>query len=77
MYLSDRKVIESKIFIYSNDFGETIKEKFGNEKYKLNKVELEKGIKNFIDMTFRTKKATYIFFKKILYDEKFFKEINE
>ena len=54
MYILKRRIIESNIFVYMNDFGEALKEKYYmSDEYKLNKNELNKGIINFIDMTFR------------------------
>ena len=56
MFILKRKIIESKIFIYLNDFGDVLKNTtYMNDEYKLNKDELQKGIMNFINMTFRKK----------------------
>ena len=53
IYLLKKYFINSGIYVYLNDFGEYIKDYYFNDNYILNKVELEKGIQNFIDMTFR------------------------
>ena len=53
VYISKRRMIESKIYIYLNDFGDTLKDKYLNDEYKLNKDELKKSIMQFINMTFR------------------------
>ena len=54
-YILKRRIIKSKIFVYLNDFGETIRDYYMNDKYKLNRDELKKGINIFIDMTYRKK----------------------
>ena len=74
MYLRKRKVIESNIFIYSNDFGEIFKEKFSSDEYKLKKDQLEKGIKIYIDMTYRKRYSVCYFSKIILLDNKYLKK---
>ena len=63
-YVLKRKIIESNIFVYMNDYGEALKEKYnlGNE-YKLNKNELNKGITEYIDLTYR-KNNEKIYFEK-------------
>ena len=40
--------------MYLNSFGEFIND-FYNDNYLLNKIELEKSVQKFIDMTFRKK----------------------
>ena len=62
VYISKRRMIESKIFIYLNDFGDTLKDKYLNDEYKLNRDELKKGIMKFIDMTYR-KNSFKIYFR--------------
>ena len=54
-YILKRRIIKSKIFVYMNDFGEKIKDLYLNDKYKLKRDELKKGINIFIDMTHRKK----------------------
>ena len=56
VYILKRRIINSNICIYLNSFGETLKDKYLNDEYKLNKEELNKGINKFIDMTFRRQK---------------------
>ena len=53
IYLLKDYFINSGIYVYLNSFGEYIKDYYQNDNYVLNKVELEKGIQLFIDMTFR------------------------
>ena len=54
IYVLKRRLIKSNIFIYMNDFGEALKEKYYfSDEYKLNKNELNKAIINFIDMTYK------------------------
>ena len=53
VYLLKGRYIMSNIFIYLNDYGEIFKDKFLTDEYKLNKEELDKGIRQFLDMTFR------------------------
>ena len=54
IYALKRRLIKSNIFIYMNKFGEALKEKYYfSDEYKLNKNELNKGINNFIDMTYK------------------------
>ena len=56
IYVLKRRKIESNIFVYMNDFGEVLKEKYYfSDEYKLNKNEFNKGIINFIDMTYERK----------------------
>ena len=55
MYILKRGIINSNIFIYTNKFGESLKINFMNDEYKLNKGELNKGIRKFNDMIFRKK----------------------
>ena len=55
IYISKRRIIKSNIFIYMNEFGESLKNNFMNDEYKLNKDELNKGIMKFNDMTYRKK----------------------
>ena len=61
IYIFKRRIIKSNIFIYMNNFGETLKDSYLADDYKLNKDELNKGIIKFIDMTYR-KKAGKIYF---------------
>ena len=56
IYILKRRIISSGIFVYLNSFGECVNEDYTNESYILNKVELEKAIQMYIDMTFRKKK---------------------
>ena len=53
VYILKRRIITSNIFAYMNDFGEALKNNYLSDEYKLNKVELNKGIMKFIDMTYR------------------------
>ena len=53
IYILKNRSIWPKIYIYLNDFGETLKNTYMNDEYKLNKDELKKGIMKFIDMTYR------------------------
>ena len=55
IYISRRKIIKSNIFIYMNNFGETLKKGLMSAEYKLNKDELKKAIMNFNDMIYRKK----------------------
>ena len=53
-YLFKRRIINSNIFIYTNAFGEGLKDNYYlSDEYKINKDELNKGISKFIDMTYR------------------------
>ena len=54
-YVLKRKIIGSNIFVYVNDFGETMKVFNLSDEYKLNKDELKKAIQKYIDMTYRKK----------------------
>ena len=67
-YILKRRIIKSNIFVYMNDFGETLKNNYLNDEYKLNKAELKKGIMKFIDMTYRKKtlKIYYVVRNNIL-----------
>ena len=68
IYISKRRIIKSNIFIYMNEFGESLKNNIMNDEYKLNKDELNKGIMKFNDMTYRKKdkkiyeRINYIFY---------------
>ena len=53
VYILKRRIIDSGIYIYLNNYGEFLNNKCLNEDYKLNKVELEKGILKYMEMTFR------------------------
>ena len=53
VYILKRRIINTKIFVYLNDFGESLNIKYLNEKYKLDKEKYQKGIMIYIDMTFR------------------------
>ena len=53
IYLYKRQFIFPKIYIYLNSFGEYKKESYLTSEFILNKIELEKAINSFIDMTFR------------------------
>ena len=53
VYLLKRRIIKSKIFVYLNDYGECLNIKYMNEKYELDNETYKKGIKVYIDMTFR------------------------
>ena len=55
MYILKRKIIFSNIYLYLNAFGEHIDEKYYYDNYLLNKIEFEKSIQIFIDLTFRKK----------------------
>ena len=70
-YILKRRIIKSNIFVYMNDFGETLKNNYLNDEYKLNKAELKKGIMKFIDMTYRKKtlKIYYVVRNNILEDD--------
>ena len=60
MYILKRRILKSNIFVYMNDFGEALKEKYYlSDEYKLNKNELNKGIIKFIDMTYRKQDSKY------------------
>ena len=61
IYLLKRKFINSGIYVYLNSFGEYIKDYDENEKYILNKSELQKSIQIFIDITFRKNNRRIIF----------------
>ena len=60
-YVLKRRIIDSKIVVYMNDFGETMKDNYLSDEYKLNRDELKKAIQKFIDMTYR-KKSTKCYF---------------
>ena len=53
IYLLKRRFIETKNYMYLNDYGDHLKNKNLNNEYKLNREELQKVIREFIDMTFR------------------------
>ena len=53
VYILKRRIVYSKIYIYLNDYGDTLKEKYLTDEYKLVKNELNKGIIKFIDVSFR------------------------
>ena len=53
VYILKRRIIHSKLYIYLNDYGDTLKEKYLTDEYKLIKNELDKGIIKFINMSFR------------------------
>ena len=53
VYILKRRVIKSNIYIYLNDFGEKLSGLYLKDEYKLNKNELLKAKKNFIDMIYR------------------------
>ena len=53
IYILKREVIPSGIYVYLNSFGEYIKDFNSVDNYVLNKVELDKSIQIFIDMTYR------------------------
>ena len=55
-YVLKGKLIYSDIYVYFNSFGEFANDDNLNESYVLNKVELQKGIQNFIDVTNRKKR---------------------
>ena len=55
VYILKRRFINSKIYVYLNSYGEYRKDYYLNDNYLLNKVELEKSIQQFIDMTYRKK----------------------
>ena len=65
MYILKRGIINSNIFIYTNKFGESLKINFMNDEYKLNKDELNKGIRKFNDMIFRKKNLENLSKKKL------------
>ena len=76
MYILGRRVIESKFFIYFNEYGEILKDKYLSDDYTLNKENLNEGIKKYIDMTYR-KKSKDIFIKSLLNNALFLKEMNK
>ena len=53
VYLYKRRFYNSSIFIYLNSFGEPVNGYNLNGNYILNKKELEKSIKKFIELTYR------------------------
>ena len=55
VFLLKRKFVMSGIFVYLNSFGEYVKNDYLNDNYVLNKIELDKSIQKFIDMTYRKK----------------------
>ena len=57
VYILDRRFISSGIYIYLNNFGEPMKEKYIGDEYILNKNELNKAINKYIDLTFRKNSA--------------------
>ena len=58
IYLLKRQFVSSGIYAYLDDFGECAdNQEFLDDNYILNKIELEKGIQIFIDMTYRKKEA--------------------
>ena len=61
IYILKRRFFNSKIFIYLNNFGDVLKDKYLKDEYKLNKEELKKGINKFIDLSYR-KKGFKIYF---------------
>ena len=55
-YILDRRMIDSGIHIYLNNFGEYLNDKYYlNDDYVLNKNELKKAITEYIDLNFRKK----------------------
>ena len=65
-YLFKRRIINSNIFIYTNAFGEGLKDNYYlSDEYKINKDELNKGISKFIDMTYR-KNVGKIYFRNVI-----------
>ena len=65
IYISKRRIIDSNIFVYLNDFGDVWEDKNITDEYKLNKIDLNRGIMKFIDMTFRRKKNKIYYLGKI------------
>ena len=63
VYILDRRFIPSGIYIYLNNFGEPMKGSYISDEYVLNKIELNKAINKYIDLTFR------IYQEKIYYSE--------
>ena len=55
IFIFKRRLIESGIFIYLNNFGEPMKDTYLNDEYKLNNTELQKGISKYIDLSYRKK----------------------
>ena len=55
VYILKRRFINSNIYVYLNSFGEYRKDYYLNDNYLLNKVEFEKSIQQFIDLTYRKK----------------------
>ena len=55
VYILKRKIIDSKIYVYMNNFGEPMKSGYLYDVYLLNRNELQKGINQFIDLTYRIK----------------------
>ena len=53
IYLLKRKFINSGIFVYINSYGEYVNNYYLNDNYILNKLELEKSIQIFLDLTYR------------------------
>ena len=62
IYLLKRRIINSNIFIYLNNFGEPLNSNRLDNDYKLNKEKYNQSIMKYIDMTFRKKsyKINYI-----------------
>ena len=55
VFLLKRQFVMSGIYVYLNNFGEYVKDNYLNDNYVLNKIELDKSIQKFIDMTYRKK----------------------
>ena len=55
IFILKRRVIESGIFVYLNNFGEPMKDTYLNDEYKLYNTELQKGISKYIDLSYRKK----------------------
>ena len=64
VYILKRRIINSNIFIYLNEYGDTINYKSLTEDYKLNKNELNSGITKYLDMTFRNNKIKIYYIEK-------------
>ena len=53
IYIFDRRLINSGIHIYLNNFGEPMNDKYINDDYVLNKNEFKKAINKYIDLNVR------------------------
>ena len=53
VFILKKRIINSNIFVYLNNFGEHLNTKYLNEDFKLNKGEFQKAIMKYIDITYR------------------------